>query len=259
LKDLSLEPMPAELREKIGEQMQTILDTRYREVSERAKRCRETAQRRHNHRINSTPYGAQHRKEKAIAEQMNYAGIFMPGVFVLVASVSPHSKLTGTWQGPCRVLDEISPWVYTVQHLVTQKKETVHICRLRYYCDSGLQVTTSLLNQISYNQARWEIETLLDLKEKDQEICVQVKWLGFPSDENTWEPIEQIALDVPRMCEEFLDRSPQKELAKRARASLSGAAQEAVSNSAVSYGRALKQKQHKAPSAIRKQRARKRR
>lgn len=50
--------------------------------------------------------------------------------------------------------------------------------------------------------ALYEVEAIRDKKYIDGEPFYFIKWVGWPDDDNTWEPIENL-YDILNMVEEF--------------------------------------------------------
>jgi len=63
----------------------------------------------------------------------------------------PSRKSRPRWTGPYRILKCESDWEYVVEHLVTGEKFSAHSSRLKFYCDSQLEVTANLKHQIAHD------------------------------------------------------------------------------------------------------------
>ena len=151
---------------------------------------------------------------------------FEIGEFVLVADVlsSSRSKLKVQWKGPQRVIRTVSPFVSTVQDLVSGKETDVHNSRLKFYADSHLGVTEELKNTIDHNSPHYEtITKMMDLRynKQNKQYEVLCKWRGFSHEEPGWEPLPILKEDVPEMLEKFFRTCEKKSLVNAARASLS--------------------------------------
>jgi hypothetical protein len=143
------------------------------------------------------------------------------GDYVLVAKRDFHSgdKLTLRWRGPHRVVGTISDHVYDVEDLLTGKITPVHASRLRFYSDAALEVSAELLDHIAHNNSGFDIQALRNLRydPETKSYCVEVSWLGFDEAENTWEPLANLAEDVPELVERLLENLLDKDLAAAAR------------------------------------------
>jgi hypothetical protein len=133
---------------------------------------------------------------------------FQNGDYVLIAT--PHStkqhKLTATWKGPYRALKPISDYVYSCQHLITQKDLTAHIRRIRYYSNQHIDIPVGLLDTIQHESNAhhmYHIENIVDVQQDrdTSEWKVLIKWEGFSELENTWEDIQQIHQSHPQLTQ----------------------------------------------------------
>ena len=86
-----------------------------------------------------------------------------------------------------------------VEHLVTQTRTEVHSSRLRFYCDSSLNVTEDLFNQVANDDGGYEIEKFLDSRWNNslETWEVYVAWRGFDQTDYTWEPLLRLFSDAP--------------------------------------------------------------
>ena len=51
----------------------------------------------------------------------------------------------------------------------------------------------------------YNVEALTDLrKEKDGSFRIRVRWEGYDSSDDTWEPLARLAEDVPNLVKSFL-------------------------------------------------------
>ena len=60
-------------------------------------------------------------------------------------------------------------------------------------------MTEEIKLQKSFDDESFIIEKLLDVKD---DLCL-IKWLGFSDAENSWEPIQVIMNDAPKLLEVF--------------------------------------------------------
>ena len=97
-----------------------------------------------------------------------------------------------------------------------------HANRLKRYADSSLSVTEELLTTIAHNDLQFQkIEKMLNLRysKEEEHFELQCKRVGFDYEDPTWEPLDILREDVPKMLDAFLSKFPNKRLAKQARAS----------------------------------------
>ena len=48
------------------------------------------------------------------------------------------------------------------------------------------------------------IEEIIDVRESQDSFEFYIKWLGFGTEHNTWEPALTIAEDVPTLCKRYV-------------------------------------------------------
>jgi hypothetical protein len=108
--------------------------------------------------------------------------------------------------GPYRVVDTINPWVYVVEDIVTAKRRSIHVQRMRLYADAAFKITADTRAQAAYDDQNF-VEDLVDWREDDNgDLQIRVRWLGFSADEDTWEPVGALHEDQPELVEAFLRR-----------------------------------------------------
>jgi hypothetical protein len=137
---------------------------------------------------------------------------FIPGDFVLVATPKKPStpKLPAVWRGPYRVLRAVSSHVYEVEHLVTQKILPAHICRLRFYADSHLDLPLMLLDSLNFENSMFDTFTVDTIcghrwSESLNSYEFYVSWLGFSEYDNSWIEFTQLHEDVPTLVSRYID------------------------------------------------------
>ena len=96
---------------------------------------------------------------------------FDKGDYVLVGASDPEnlSKLQPRWTGLYQIVQVISDWVFVVRHLITKAEKNVHSCRLSYHADKHLNVTIRMQEQIQHDEAKFEVESLIDLRQEGKE------------------------------------------------------------------------------------------
>jgi len=131
---------------------------------------------------------------------------FAIGDFVLVQCPIPRNKLKLKWLGPYKVVDTVSEWIYILEDIVTLKRSTVHVQRIRFYHDASFEVTEDVRNQAQYDGIlEFTLEELVDWRESDAgTLEIRVRWLGFEANEDTWEPVERLQEDVPVVLHRYL-------------------------------------------------------
>jgi len=126
---------------------------------------------------------------------------FQVGDYVLIAKnvTKSNSKLYLTWKGPYRITASRHGYVFDVADIITDDTRVVHGERMKLYADSSLDVTEAIKLQKSFDDESFIIEQILDVKD---DLCL-IKWLGFTEVENSWEPIQVILNDAPKLLEAF--------------------------------------------------------
>ena len=126
---------------------------------------------------------------------------FQVGDYVLIAGnvTKSNSKLYLKWKGPFHIVSSRLGYVFDVADIITQETRTVHGERMKLYADSSLDVTEAIKLQKSFDDESFIIEKILDIKD---DHCL-IQWLGFTEEENSWEPIQVILNDAPKLLEAF--------------------------------------------------------
>ena len=143
-------------------------------------------------------------REREVAGRRRQPAQFQIGDYVLVLCMVPRNKLRVRWLGPSRVVDTVNSNVYVVEDLLTSKQTTVHAQRLRPFAEADFEVTEDVRNSVAYD-SQFYVDDILDWRENDAgSIELRVRWLGFESNEDTWEPVERLHEDVPTLVTRFL-------------------------------------------------------
>jgi hypothetical protein len=143
----------------------------------------------------------QRERHRKLASKNRLKVNFHIGDYVLIAKnvTKSNSKLYLTWKGPYHIVSSRQGYVFDVEDIITQEARTVHGERMKLYADSSLDVTEEIKLQKSFDDESFIIEKLLDIKD---DLCL-IKWLGFSDAENSWEPIQVIMNDAPKLLEVF--------------------------------------------------------
>ena len=120
---------------------------------------------------------------------------FDVGSYVLIAKHGPAAadKLRPRWSGPARVVDTVSPYVYTVEDLITSARTDVHASFIKMYADCDLTVTPQLLAFVAHSGRGYAIDSIIDHKLQPAQLLV--RWEGFV--DPTWEPLHTVFADTP--------------------------------------------------------------
>ena len=94
---------------------------------------------------------------------------FQLGEFVLVAAPVARAKFKIKWMGPFRIVETLNDYVYVVEDVVTNRRKSVHVQRLRLYAEASFQLTEDIRTQTAYDD-QTHIETLVDWRETDDAL-----------------------------------------------------------------------------------------
>ncbi|OWZ24728.1 hypothetical protein PHMEG_000162 [Phytophthora megakarya] len=170
--------------------VQGALEWMYRELSESAKK----------------------RQEQARARRTKKHGVeiskFSIGDFGLVAQVTTHSnKLAVHWRGPHRIINTLNDYIFEVQNISPSFEEsTHHASRLRFYAESGRDVTEDLIEQAMHGDGGHIVSKLLRCRiGADSHVWeIEVEWVGLNPLEASWEPAAIMYEDVPGLIKKFV-------------------------------------------------------
>ena len=158
-------------------------------------------------------------KQRAI-NRKNHKGIqcnFDIGDYVLwsrVDKVKGKSKISCFWIGPYKILKCNNNDLFLVQNLITNDEFEAHGSRLKYYCDSDLNVTTELKEFIMSQDILLDVESILDHKwnvDLDQYEFL-IKWRGFQDVENSWESFDSLYSDIRVILTKYISDSSDPKL-----------------------------------------------
>ena len=134
---------------------------------------------------------------------------FNIGDYILVECRTPKmTKPELRWQGPYVIVTTWTVLVYTV-NLAGSTFEAdprysleYHASRICLFADSSLDATETLIECTVHDLTFYDAEKIVAWRHSDLEeysLEFQVKWLGFPSSENTWESEERLVADQRQM------------------------------------------------------------
>jgi hypothetical protein len=81
----------------------------------------------------------------------------------------------------------------------------VHSSQLRYFHDATLDFSKDLLAKIANNESGYDVRALKDIRcdEATHQYLGFVAWLGFDSDDDSWESLSAMNEDVPSTFAQF--------------------------------------------------------
>ena len=154
---------------------------------------------------------------------------FGVGDYVLVSAVDGRprdvNKLEPRWQGPAAVLAEVSPLVFDVKYVGSERTERVHAQRLRFFDGPDLVVGPAMLRSADLSLAdRFVLDRITELSWRTvrgrRRLVFTVEWAGYGPEAATYEPVVRLHTDVPAVVEEYLAREhprPVQALVEQAR------------------------------------------
>ena len=115
-----------------------------------------------------------------------------------------------------------SEFLFRIEDLTTGIISTAHGRRLKLFRNSDFNVTEDLRHHLDYQKGELlVIEAFENIRERQGQIELEIKWRGFDSAENDWIALEILQEDVPEMLTEHLNdlaltgTPRQREIAKR--------------------------------------------
>ena len=169
--------------------LQDALQNMHKDVAERSTKKRQQAVDSHNRKTGVRPIN------------------FSEGDFVLRGTLQRERarKPSLRWNGPFRVLECRSEYVFLIESLLDGKKSEVHGRWLKFFRNKDYNVTEELLDHLSYQQGELlMIDHFVDIRRKQGDTELLVTWRGFPADESDWVTLSSLREDVPILVEEYL-------------------------------------------------------
>lgn len=112
----------------------------------------------------------------------------------------PPTKLHTQWKGPMMIVNNTGS-KYTVRNLVSGKLEDYHISSLKPFIVDPHNTNPEAIAQKDHRT--WITEAVLDHKPKSKISDIRkdtlrflIKWEGYPSDQNTWEPWKNVKHNI---------------------------------------------------------------
>ena len=137
---------------------------------------------------------------------------FAVGDYVLVAipKQPKNHKLQAIWRGPYRIIRTISDYVYEVEHVVSKSVSEHHVSRLQFYADRLLDVNIPLLHDELVREESfahsYDIHSIVShgYNRDSDGYELLIRWSGFSELENSWEPVDSLIKQVPRLVKEYV-------------------------------------------------------
>jgi Chromo (CHRromatin Organisation MOdifier) domain len=135
--------------------------------------------------------------KRRLAEHSLPPSDFAPGTLVLVQyAQQPPTRLHTHWFGPMRVISNDKS-AYTLLDLVTKKERQIHVKRIKEFIFS---TTADPLDIARRDYLEFFVEEILSHRGNVKKVSTLqffVKWLGYPSTDNSWESYNNLRLVAP--------------------------------------------------------------
>jgi len=122
-------------------------------------------------------------------------------------------KLLPKYVGPYRVSKVISRTAYQLELPATMRIHPVfHIHLLKPYLDPTSAFPARIREPIPEpefvddDEPHWDVESILRKRRRGRQTEYLVKWVGYPLEESTWEPLENLQ-NADEAIQEFEDRT----------------------------------------------------
>ena len=114
------------------------------------------------------------------------------------------SKLEVNWTGPFEVVGTVDSLIYKIKKLGKPDVLRVHASRMAHLATEQLNVTAELKEHA--HDFEFEVEKFVDFgEEDDEEFFLRTRWLGFEAMDDTWERLQKMIEDVPRVVVKYLE------------------------------------------------------
>lgn len=127
-------------------------------------------------------------------------------------------KVHQVWKGPFQVKTSIDDLIYGVEDIVSNEIMETHASKMRYYADSKLNIREDYRLQRMYDGRSWIVDQLLAERFHCGVHEVKIRWKGFTSTEDTWEPVSTISVDCPQLWTDFVSNKKVQSKSKRKQA-----------------------------------------
>ena len=116
-----------------------------------------------------------------------------------------NHKVHVHWQGPYEVVAGSGPTSYQVQLLGDDAVATVHWRKMRRLAGPELQPDEEVIASALHDRQRFLVERFDDwIVDDDGDAILFVRWKHHGDEERTWEPLQQLWDDVPKMVEKYV-------------------------------------------------------
>jgi hypothetical protein len=117
-------------------------------------------------------------------------------------------KLLDKYLGPYPVMEVISPTAYKLKLPPKFRIHPVfHVSKLKEAKESvdfpDREQVDRPAPELLGSEDAWEVEALVGKRKRGNKVEYQVKWVGYPEWENTWEPSVNLERQVPDLVSEY--------------------------------------------------------
>ncbi|KAG3152173.1 hypothetical protein PC128_g22832 [Phytophthora cactorum] len=131
-----------------------------------------------------------------------------------VQDMAAHKGSTANFDVVGWTIQGDKPHSFVIQHLISGRYYDVHASRLKFYADSELNQTTELLELVSRQRMVLGVEDIRNHRFNDALVRweLQVSWMGLQAIEDSWEPLDVLAQDVPVKVRDYIIASGDDDL-----------------------------------------------
>ena len=126
----------------------------------------------------------------------------------LPGHLRPRHKAATRWNGPYEVVAAVTPFTRNIRIIGSEDEgTTVHVNRISRFSGADLEKTVDLVKSAQHDAAQFEVERVLDVRVCEGAVQLLISWLGFNSEDDSWEPAVSMFEFVPGMVLEALRQS----------------------------------------------------
>ena len=119
----------------------------------------------------------------------------------------PSKKLDVKRLGPYRISEKVGNNAYRLKLPANMRIHPVfHASRLMPYTGSKQRAPPG--PTIVDGNDEWDVEKIMDSRVKDGQLEYLVHWEGYPHEEDTWEPVDNVLPNSKKLVNEFHRRNP---------------------------------------------------
>ena len=156
-------------------------------------------------------------------------GVEMPkfeiGDYVLIAKSErfQKDKLTPKWEGPYQVVGWKTPMLISCKNITNDEIKDIHVSRIQEFADNKFQITDQWKKFSKSTQQNYEVEELKEIRfNKKNGYEIKVKWKDLSEEESSWQRLENIYKDIPKLVENFLKKGKHNKALKLLRSGVAG-------------------------------------